>query len=435
MDWQTERHIKSLDLKTEEEYFEWCSQNGFALKIRKTLKQRNSEKQRHRDQKYTKKLKKLHIKQDIVDLIPVKNPSLMLIDYFKFLKKKTRLLKGDKDLIKGVHTLWLYRHRHIRDYKDFKPRSKNAYKQFSQLVRYLLTNYKIPLFMDQAWFIYSSDEQAKTVPTDKKEIQWFCDIAEGKNIRKSKNIPCALTKRQAHLFLEAPNNYSIWEAFRYGQIMGMGGTPTLVHQVISKLRGTMSTFWEPLVWLYINNPMLDIHTFSEIVDYVHAQRTGHNAPNPGFSFKGRTAETLFRQSEEWHVQVRKTQGKNFIKWDPQDEIVPLHKEEGIPGKNNFKLWTINELIDSKALSTEGQRMKHCVRSYVTSCKAGRCSIWSLQRESQIQGIEHRVTIEVSPHQKSIVQMKGHANRKPTTQEVDVVRDWAVRNGLSYGRYC
>jgi len=435
-------HIQSLGFGEDEEkdYLRWCTKHGFAAKIEKSYEQRKSEHKRYRDIKFSGVLKKSNRtrSRDLTGLIPVKKPSAMVIEFFSFFSKKTRLLP---DKAKGLHTLWLHRHRFIRDYKDFKPRSKNVDKQFSQLARFLLTKYQIPVFMDQAWVSYSASEQKMTVPTKNKQIQWFIDLAQGRNIRKSKDLPCPLNKKQAHYFVQAPNQFSIVDAFRYGQIVGLGGSDTLVSEVMNKLNvaaSVFNTFWDPLIWIYVNNDMLDPRTFGEIVDYVNSQKYGIDPPNPGFAFKGRTAETLLRQSEEWHTQVRqvqrpgtKTRKAVYVKWDRLKDVHFFHKEHGQFGKKSHAIWTIKELLDSTDLAEEGYRMRHCVRSYSGSCSDGRASIWSLQKGSSISGTERRCTIEIRPNDYKIVQMSGPSNRPPGKQELDIIQEWVSKNNLGF----
>jgi len=422
-------HIKSLDMETEEEYFKWCTKNGFACKLDKSRSQRKSEQKLHRDIKFGASLKKQTKKhKDLTVNLETKNPSDDMLEFFAFLKKKTKLLDSKapecnrRTFTFALENVWRRKNPWIRDYRDFKPKSKNIRKQFSQLLRHLYTEYEVPEFMNQAWFQSMHNSL---------EIDWFVEMCQGKNIRKCSYIRTPLNKRQAHFFVQAPSYYSITDAFHYGQIMGIGGTQRLVEQVMNKL--PFESFWDPLIRIFINNPMLDPHLFGQLVDYVRSEKDGTDAPNPNFSFKGRTAESLLKQSEEWHRRIRKTQGKNFHSWEPLEGIISFRKEEGQQGKTSYRVWAINELLNSKALALEGGRMSHCVRSYTTSCKAGRSSIWTLECDKYRTGMTGHVTIEVDPKTDRIVQMKGRGNRPPTQQEIGIIDQWASKNRLTIGR--
>lgn len=429
------KHIRDLGFNNEDEYLQWCSNNGFESKIKKNKIQRKAEALKLKENKHNKSLKESTQKfNSASNFIPHKHPDKDLVAFFEFLKKKTKLINSKSSDFNrwpytvGLQTLWHYNGYWIRDYNDWKPTSKNARKQFSSLVRFLLTEYEIPLFMDEAWFVQPVSNDKKELSYNKtRQITWFIDLCAGKNIRKLDGLPIELNKRQAHIFSQAPSHYTIDDAFRYGQILGLGGDERLVKYVINKLpvvhsynyRETRNEFWEPLIRIFINNPMMDPHIFGEIVDYVEAEKV----ENPNFSFKHRTADGLLRRSEEWHNQIQKTQGRNFVDWDPNPEIRPYEAEEGMVGKSSHKIWKIEQLMNSKELSAEGKAMRHCVRSYVSSCKAGRCSIWSLKN------MEDRcVTIEVNKRL-TIVQAKGLANRSPNAVERRVIEKWASKNNL------
>ena len=97
-------------------------------------------------------------------------------------------------LIEGLGAL-AGRHKHwLRDPSEWRPESHNARRQFSSLARHLLVQYDVPVFMDMAWFSGDPDEW-------RLQQGWFVHVGTGGNIRKA-DIPLALTKKMAHLFLE-----------------------------------------------------------------------------------------------------------------------------------------------------------------------------------------------------------------------------------------
>lgn len=72
-------------------------------------------------------------------------------------------------------------------------------------------------------------------------------------------------------------------------------------------------------------------------------------------------------------------------------------------------------------------MRHCVSSYAQSCAAGRCSIWTLELETD-EGIEKHLTIEVQGSG-TIVQARGKCNAPPKPKGRDVLTRWAEQEGL------
>ena len=433
------KHIKNMGFSDSDEYLHWCMNNGFESRLQKSTIQMREERRRQKENATAKILKESSARlRGAANYVPHKHAEKGLIEFFEFLKKKSKLISnkksdfGRKPYTVGLQTLWYFNNYWIKDYKDWKPTSKNVRKQFSSIVRYLLTDYEIPVFMDEAWFVEPRNNDNKSLYYDRtNNLDWFLRLCEGKNIRKLDKLPIELTKKQAHNFIQAPNDYSIDEAFRYGQILGWGGDKRLVECVNVKTPVVQTggygaepnNFWDPLIRMFINNPMLDPHVYGELVDYVRAEKN----ENRGFSFKHRTADSLLRRSEEWHNQIRKTQGKNFVEWEADKEIKPLYQEEGIPGKKSHRIWSIEQLMNSKELAAEGKAMRHCVRSYTSSCKAGRCTIWSLKN------MEARcVTLEVNKAF-TIVQAKGLANRSMNAVEKRIVETWAAKNHLTMGR--
>ena len=94
-------------------------------------------------------------------------------------------------------------------------------------------------------------------------------------------------------------------------------------------------------------------------------------------------------------------------------------------QNKFEVkHTIEELTNSNQLHDEGKKMKHCVYSYIGSCKHGKTSIFSLREND-----ERMVTIELNNRTSEIVQIKGLANRKASEEEIKIVSDWASINSL------
>jgi hypothetical protein len=173
--------------------------------------------------------------------------------------------------------------------------------------------------------------------------------------------------------------------------------------------------------------MLDRYQVGPIIDYIHNQKFGIMAPQPNFCMKGRTAESLLRQTEDWHNRLAKQRPKNYVEWKSTG-IQSFRKEEGSQGKPSFKIWTINEILNSKDLSEEGRSQSHCVGSYSHSCSAGRVSIWSM-RVSNFQE-ERILTLEVNNSSRAIVQARGKCNRMPDQKSYGIFCEWAVKSGLS-----
>lgn len=301
----------------------------------------------------------------------------------------------------------------IRPLSEWRPKSHNTDRQFGSLARHLLCKYKVPTFMDGVWRENSVRQQ------------WFIDIGSGQNIRKSAHLPIPLTKKQAMHFLEAPSSSNTNEAFRYAQVLGLGGTPRLAaeinNSILRSFYGADEEFWETVIHWFIQQGMFDYNQIAPMLDYINV----HRPLQPNFTMHGRTVDSLIRQMEYWHGVLQKSRsGKNLI-WG-SCPIQPFYRVEGaMEGKQ--KIFEIKELLSSAELQVEGRAMNHCVYSYAGSCYARRIAIFSLTTNK-----ERGVTIEVNLGTKAIVQVRGKHQRKATAVEHRIISAWATQEKLRVG---
>jgi len=151
---------------------------------------------------------------------------------------------------------------------------------------------------------------------------------------------------------------------------------------------------------------------------------------PNLTMKGRTPESLLRQVAMRHRDLAK-----FAQ--PEAEWA----SSGIPGfeftqgseLGDSRVWTINELLSSKALYAEGRVMHHCVASYAYACARGVSSIWTMHLIER--GALHKVlTIEVNRRSRVVCQAKGPCNRSVTQRQLGLIRRWAEKAGLQLATY-
>jgi hypothetical protein len=347
----------------------------------------------------------------------------------------------------GLRNIANYSSQWIRRPEDFVCNIHNPHRYFAALVRHLLARYDVPAFMDGAWF---SDMVHVAQPVHlmdcswqkNKEQDWFVHIGRGNNIRTASGLPFELTKKTAHFFLQAPNNYTINQAFRFGQIIALGGSQRLCDTIIGTRIGNRfenEDFWGTVVAWLVQNAMLDSVYVGPIIDYIYNQRyvlipdeirngeivrRGLGPPQPGFNMKGRTPDTLLTQVNRWHRDLAKTKiDQDFEEW-ASCGIPGIVFEEGDKPYNK-RVFVISEITSSKTLFAEGRIMHHCVGSYTTSCKHGRVAIYSLKCNS-----ESRATIEIDPRAKRVVQARGKYNAIMDPVDTRVMRAWAAKNGIS-----
>jgi hypothetical protein len=348
-------------------------------------------------------------------------------------------LLEDRAYIEALCAAYLLRAAWLKPVSDWKPASHNTRRQFSSLVRHLFCEYEMPVFMDSAWLDY---------PPGGREQNWFIHIGTGGNIRKVDNLPLPLTKLQAHHFLQSPDNFNIREAIRWGQVRGMGGSTQLATAIVaSRLRSFVTSeqegFWQSVInYLILHDTMLDRRQVAPLIDYVHHQKfeplgpvmvngtfVTMGPPQPGFTMKGRPLDVLMNQMEAWHRKLARIKECRNLQWPSKCGVAGLDRVEGEPG--NQKRYVVQELLSSAELKADGAKMHHCVYSYAQSCVNGRVAIFSMKADTG-SGLENRLTIEVTP-QRQIVQARGKYNAKANQLDLRILRIWATRESLTFGR--
>jgi hypothetical protein len=334
------------------------------------------------------------------------------------IKKVGYILEEEKWVI-ALQKITLYADKWVKNISDWKPKERNAHKLFSSLVRYLFAQYPVPLFMDEVWFEH-----------DTYGIDWFIDLAQGKNIRNHDQLPLEMTNKMIHFFLQAPAHYTVNEALRKGQILGLGGdkklAKSLIHTRLGKhIEKSEDAFWKSIVHFFIHCKGLDFKKINAIVEYAQCQKFGIDnlvpAENSDFSIKGRSPERL------WELAQKKlnAKGRLLIYFKPFD-IQELRVESTY--KTTQSIYQIEPLLTSEKLEQEGEAMKHCVYSYLQNCVNQSSSIWSLN-VIQENGLKKRMlTIEVNQN-KEIVQARGKCNRRPEGKEKGLLMKWAKINDL------
>lgn len=312
----------------------------------------------------------------------------------------------------------------------WKPTTRNADKQVRSLLDFLFVRYKMPEFFYDVWF--------KPIT---KHIDWFINLANGSSVRDIKDSPVEMSKKMAHIFMQAPDYMSVSEALRYAQVIGFGGDATLAWYVNSCYLGRNGfeheDFWSKVIQFFAQVGMFEVEKLPEIIDYIQAQYTANRA----YSMKGRTISALLRQTEEWHEELRrvahqraKARNKRVdLKWETSG-IYGCSYEVGNRESKSYQRFTIYELLSSEALREEGREQHHCVSSYDRSCADKQNAIFTMHVQKQNMADTKAVTIQVRLTSMEIVQAKGTRNRGITPIEREVIERWASREYLSMSKF-
>jgi hypothetical protein len=354
------------------------------------------------------------------------------------------------DLLRGPET-WRFAHAllalsaHVpfwlRQPGPWTPRSHNGFRQFDSLLRHLLARYDVPAFMNTAWL-------EGLTPEGVVHQRWFIHVAQGGNLRTAPELPIPLTKRQAHLYLQAPAEFDVLSAFRWAQACDLGAE-WLARSIAGTRIGRAfehDDFWVTVLRWLAERPMLDPAQVGPIVDYLHDQRFVASAPNPlahllgqpllvppqpNLTMKGRNPETLLAAVAAWHRRLGRFAVGHAVHW-AASTIKPFQHEEG--EGSSRKIYTICELTSSHDLIQEGRAMRHCVASYVSSCRGGRVSIWSL-RVVDGTGQEVRLlTLEVDNRNGQIVQARSRFNQFPSRRELSLLHRWTTAGGPAISKW-
>lgn len=454
------QHAARLSLGNLDMYRQWCTEHGFSSSLTKTEIQLAAEieyqnrfraesriKQHNRESALVYQIHKFHSGKHDID--GIQDPVLRAIARgFKQSKKRNELRsvlllveQRSKLLLSVEYTravIDCHRHRQhwVRDLRRWQPRTRSASRQFSSFIRHCFAKYTVPAFMDNAWLSGKTQQQL-----------WFIHLGNGKNIRKAE-LPVELTKAMAHHFVSAPAHYDAYAAIRWGQVMALGGRPSLAHAVNeTRLNGDFRDdhFWCRVFQFFVENPMLDVVHVQPIVDYIWNQKyvpqvvfvergvaREIDPPQPNFSMRGRSAHTLLRQVAQWHDQLgREIRGGNY-QWR-KSSVKDFKYAEGSVENGNRRVWTIYELLSSNELIVEGRQQDHCVASYAHSCYRGRTTIWTMDCAAS-DSVKKRLTIELRMGDFTVCQIRGASNRQATAAEMQIVNRWMVREKLKLSAY-
>lgn len=454
-------HIGQLGISSVEAYKEWCRTHNFSQGLDKNPRQRRDElyvltrmqatqimAKEKRDRNLSEILPKIYsqelrleklqnaVTKAIAETFHGSIAPKVLLKLLLYLENNSDLLQ-ETTYIRGIAALADHHESWLRAPEEWSVKKHNRDRQFSELARHLLAVYDVPLFMDCAWFNGNKTHQ-----------NWFKHIGTGQNIRTALDIPIPLTKKMAHHFLKAPKHYTIEEALRWGQVHALDGDRYLADALReTRLTRTFNNddFWLNVIRFFSANPMLDVSHVNPIIDYIWDQKYENRRvfvergvvreiepAQPNFTMRGRTPETLLRHVEEWHHQLGREARGRELEWTGS-RIGEFHLLEGSEQARNMKFWSIRELLSSDELIDEGRALQHCVRSYARSCHMGRSSIWTMEIEDE-NGRRKILTIEVSPSQKLIRQVRGKRNRRATPKEKDLLERWSVQEELRIAEY-
>jgi len=284
------------------------------------------------------------------------------------------------------------------------------------LVHHLFGLYDVPAFLASEWFRESEITRFKW-------LCWFILFAQGGSLKRAAHyfdwdVPAGF----AHHLAAAPADLSPTEACILAEVRRQGGDEIDCRRILRNpafvidptersAAGSHRKFWhDTLRWLIAHREAITDQQSDLILSWaMHEYTETDRAGLPAFSWKGRRVRAVLERSVAYHREVENPwyryswQGHG---WDWVLEVPPHGK------------WSFVELTSGDELFQEGKAMRHCVASYAGRCASGYSAIVSLRYNQQ-----RRVTIEITPRTKQIVQARGLCNRPADAEAQRALSLW------------
>jgi hypothetical protein len=304
----------------------------------------------------------------------------------------------------------------------------------SSLAQHLVCEYGVPPFLAEAWYA-TGDLDAE------RKREWFVAHARGASFR-SLDLPMVMTRKMEDIFLKSRDHLPIEHAMRRAELLALGASDAIVREVLATRLATdlrNSAFWRT-VWMFLmaHARALELAQVGPLIDFVQAVRhervsvetpdgiVWREPPQPSFSMKGRTLQSMLRLMEDWHRRLGLATGG--VRWTPSRLRPMLLEEPSEDPSAPPKIWQLMELTDGAQLRTEGAALHHCVGSYADLCWRGAARIWSL-RVHRGDKVRHMLTIEVDMKRRAVIQARGWRNRPASGKALRLLQEWSVRERL------
>jgi len=317
-------------------------------------------------------------------------------------------------------------------------RVRSPQLRFLDLVKFTFARFPVPQHLEQAWIkgldgatggAAIQQEPVAFEPGRLDHCHWYIVTAQGKSLFREVTQHFNISKRETHYFLNAPSQVTApIRAFWYA--IAMAANPDAEVAVrVSRTRLAAYPlawrFWQDVARFFACNP-LSVLEMNDFIDYFQAAKDLDDT----FEIHGRTMPALRRRMAEWQCAVQATRLLATDRWAGRRIPDAVYRTEGDDGPT---IWRMHQITNASELFREGERMHHCVFSYLERCMEKLSSIWSLTCEHPSGKFRRGITIEVDEHG-AVVQCRGFANRSPCEGELAIVSRWAGDYGLTLHPY-
>lgn len=463
------RHLRALDLRSPEEYREWCNRHGFRRKLHKGSASRRRELKFFREQRIQSALRNRrfcyasdeqprprvvrekgsrNVSPAFDQLLRIRTTrdydragyqprlhrraALRLIRHLESEQSKLLSLEpaGEYGLtwLETIATISAYHKHWLRPVEDWYSGGYSVECQFRRLIKHLFARYdEIPACLECCWQMLN-DHRGNRL----RDL--FLHLGKGKNVRHW-SLPITYTKKMSHHFMHAPDNIPPVHAIRWGQVRGLGVKIPHAVEILKSRLGELfenEEFWLSFFRWLADHPDFDERFLRLAIDYVHYQRfvpqferdgrvvVGTPA-QPNLSMHNRDPERLVELAQRWQRELAQGRSKKYGAWE-HAAIAPFAQADA--GSDSLhRGWTIRQLMSSEDLIHEGRVMNHCVATYISDCMDGTSTIWTLEYHV---GSKSRklLTVEVDPRYREVIQVRGRSNREANDQEYQILENWA-----------
>jgi len=299
-------------------------------------------------------------------------------------------------------------------------RVRCAQTRFLELVQFSFARFPVVPHLANAWLPDPAEPDIEA-PGNRLDFR-LCYIVAGRGGSPYREcLRTYFSRLEAHHFLTAPpevasSQRALWYA--------MARVHTDDDRVAVRIASTKLVafpigirFWREAVRFFAHNPTTRME-MDDLIDYLEAEI----ADNPCFELGGRTLQAVRGRMEAWHIRLRTGRAVCRDRW------------AGSPLPNaayeyDDALWRLTQIKTGIHLFEEGERMRHCVVTYLDRCIRGESSIWSLTCERDGR-VLRCATIELLG-QNIIAQTRAFANGPPSLMACSVIQVWANDHGLSW----
>ena len=299
-------------------------------------------------------------------------------------------------------------------------RVRCAQKRFLEFVKFSFARFPVAPHLANAW-LPDPAEPDIGVPGNGLDFR-LCYIVAGRGGSPYREcLRAHLSRLEAHHFLTAPpevasSQRALWYAMARVHTDDVRVAVRIARTKLVAFPIGIS-FWREAARVFAHNPTTPLE-MNDLIDYLEAEAAG----DPNFDLSGRTLQSLRGRMEAWHTMLRTGAAVSRDRWVGNPLPNAVYEYDNA-------LWRLIQIKTGIRLFEEGERMRHCVVTYLDRCIRGESSIWSLTCEHNGR-VLRCATIELL-RQNVIAQSRAFANGLPSMMARSVIEAWAKDYGLSW----